>query len=200
MTSKARSRILWATAAVFALWVHSGVSLTYSSAQQRKSGATRSTTTTTRGDSSATRKSGGGSGTGSQATRSGSTASRTTTTTTTRSATATGTRNAGVVQGEEGYAAVSRSGNVVVANEEGVAARGRNGNVVVAESYESHDAWRAAAGVATGIAIGTMLANPPTAATTVVVGGTTYWMHQNAYYKRVYVGGVVHYQVVDRPN
>jgi hypothetical protein len=196
MTSKTGSRMLLTSAVVFAAWVYFGASLTHSTAQ-RKSGATRSSTTTTRTDSSATRKA--GSGTASSGTRNGGTASRTTTTTTTRSATATGTRNAGVVAGEEGYAAVTRSGNVVVANEEGVAAKGRYGNVVVGESYESHDAWRAAAGVATGIAIGTMLANPPTAATTVVVGGTTYWVYQNAYYKRVYVGGVVNYQVVDRP-
>lgn len=109
-------------------------------------------------------------------------------------------RRGAVVANEEGAAAVGRYGNVVVAGEEGVAARGRYGNVVVAESYESHDAWRVAAGVTRAtIAVGTMLAYPPTGATTVVVTGTTYWVHQTTYYRRVYVGGVVHYQVVARP-
>ncbi len=149
----------------------------------------------------------------------GTTAARSTTTrtTTTRTTTTSGAYRGGtVVHGEEGYAAVGRRGavvaneegaaavgrygNVVVAGEEGYAARGRYGNVVVGETYESHDAWRVAAGVTrTAIAVGTMLAAPPTGATTVVVTGTTYWVHQSTYYRRVYSGGVVRYQVVARP-
>jgi hypothetical protein len=44
-----------------------------------------------------------------------------------------------------------------------------------------------------------MLARPPAAATTVVVSGTTYWVHQNTYYTRAYSNGAVVYQVVSRP-
>ena len=45
---------------------------------------------------------------------------------------------------------------------------GRYGDVVVADRYESYDAWKAVAAVGAGIAIGTMLAKPPAAATPVV--------------------------------
>jgi len=45
-----------------------------------------------------------------------------------------------------------------------------------------------------------MLANPPSAATTVVVNGTSYWLYQNTYYARVMSGGAVAYQVVAKPN
>ncbi len=92
-------------------------------------------------------------------------------------------RRGAVASGEEGYAAVGRNGNVatgeevdvnaavgrrgaVVVGEEGAAAVGRYGNVVVGERYESYDAWKAVAAVGAGIAIGTMLAKPPAAATT----------------------------------
>jgi hypothetical protein len=102
------------------------------------------------------------------------------------------------VAGEEGVAAAGRRG-AVVAGEEGVAAVGRYGGVVVGERYEDHNGWAVAAGVATGIAIGTMLARPPSGATTVVVGGTTYWSSGGAYYARVYSGGSVMYQVVPAP-
>ena len=96
-------------------------------------------------------------------------------------------RRGAVVSGDEGYAAVGRRGNVVtgddidvdgvavgrrgavVVGEEGAAAVGRYGGVVVGDRYESYDAWRAVAAVGTGIAIGTMLAKPPAAATPVVV-------------------------------
>ena len=99
-------------------------------------------------------------------------------------------RRGAVVSGEEGYAAVGKRGNVVtgddidvdgvavgrrgavVVGEEGAAAVGRYGNAVVGNRYESYDAWRAVAAVGTGIAIGTMLAKPPAAATTVVVSGS----------------------------
>ena len=119
-----------------------------------------------------------------------------------------------VVKGDEGYAAVGRHGatvktddgaasvsrhGAVVAGEEGVAVAGRHGNVVVGNQYEDYDAWRAVAGVGTAIAIGTMLASPPSAATTVVIAGTTYWLHENTYYARVYNGGAVSYQVVANP-
>src|SRR4030095_4825180 len=45
---------------------------------------------------------------------------------------------------------------------------GRYGAVVGGERYESYEGWKVAAGVATGIAIGTMLARPPSASVTVV--------------------------------
>jgi len=104
-----------------------------------------------------------------------------------------------VVATEEGAAAVGRGGNVVVAGEEGIAAGNRYGGVVVGDRYESYEAWRVVAGAATAIAVGTMLANPPTAATTVMVNGTSYWVHQNTYYSRVYSNGAVAYQVVAKP-
>jgi hypothetical protein len=85
-----------------------------------------------------------------------------------------------------------------VAGEEGVAVAGRGG-VVVGERYEDYDAWRAVAGVGAAIAIGTMLASPPAAASTVVIGGTTYWYDGKTYYSRVYTGGSVAYQVVAAP-
>jgi hypothetical protein len=107
-------------------------------------------------------------------------------------------RRGAVVAGEEGGAAVGRRG-AVVAGEEGVAAVGRYGGVVVGERYEDHNGWAVAAGVATGIAVGTMLARPPAAATTVVVSGTTYWQSGGVYYARVYSGGAVAYQVVPAP-
>jgi hypothetical protein len=108
-------------------------------------------------------------------------------------------RRGAVVKGEEGAAAVGRRGGAVVAGEEGYAAAGRHGSVVVGNRYEDYEGWRAVAGVGAAIAIGTMLARPPTAATTVVIAGTTYWRYQNTYYMRVYSGGSVCYQVVRPP-
>ena len=95
-------------------------------------------------------------------------------------------------------AAVGRRGAVVV-GEEGAAAVGRYGGVVVGDRYESYDAWRAVAAVGAGIAIGTMLAKPPAAATTVVVSGSTYYVHDNVYYTKVMSSGEVAYQVVEPP-
>jgi hypothetical protein len=86
-----------------------------------------------------------------------------------------------------------------VAGEEGYAAAGRYGGVVVGNRYEDYEGWRAVAGVGAVIAIGTMLARPPTAATTVVISGTTYWYDGRTYYTRVYSGGAVAYQVVAAP-
>jgi len=106
------------------------------------------------------------------------------------------------VAGDDGAAAVGRRGAVVV-GEEGAAAVGRYGGVVVGERYESHEAWRTAAGVAvgvaTGIAIGTMLSKPPAASTTVVVSGTNYMYSGGVYYARVISSGAVAYQVVPAP-
>src|SRR5262245_967529 len=107
-------------------------------------------------------------------------------------------RRGAVVKGESGGAAVGRRG-VVVAGEDGYAAAGRYGGVVVGNRYESYEAWRAVTRVGTTIAVGTMLARPPTGATTVVVGGTTYWLYQDTYFTRVYSGGSVVYQVVPPP-
>jgi hypothetical protein len=198
------------TAMAVASWMTFGAPLFDVSAQRQRSSASRSTTTRT-----TTRSAGA-----STATRSTTTHHTTATTTagyhhgsavyhggtayhgTTvhhgdEGYAAVGPRGA-VVAGEEGAAAVTRHGAVVV-GEEGYAAKGRSGNVVVGETYESHDAWRTAAAVTTGIAIGTMLAHPPPAYTTTVVSGTTYYISGTTYYRRVYVSGVVHYQVVARP-
>jgi hypothetical protein len=107
-------------------------------------------------------------------------------------------RRGAVAVGEEGAAAVGRRG-AVVAGEEGFVGVGRYGAVVGGERYESYEGWRAAAGVATGIAIGTMLARPPTASVTVVTGGTNYMYADGAYFEQVYYGGQVSYRVVTAP-
>jgi hypothetical protein len=107
-------------------------------------------------------------------------------------------RRGGVVVGEEGAVAVGRRGAVAV-GEEGFVGVGRYGGVVAGERYESHEGWRVAAGVGAGIAIGTMLARPPAAATTVVVSGTNYMYADGAYYEQVYYGGSVSYRVVSAP-
>ena len=122
-------------------------------------------------------------------------------------------RRGAVATGEEGYAAVGRHGAVaanddsyarvgprgaVVAGEEGVAAVGRRG-VVVGDRYESYDAWKVAAGVGAAIAIGTMLAKPPAAATTVVSSGSSYSYADGVSYTRVMSGDAVVYQVVSPP-
>ena len=107
-------------------------------------------------------------------------------------------RRGAIVKGEEGVAAVGRRG-AVVAGEEGFAAVGRRGGVIVGHRYEDYEAWKVVAGIGAAIAIGTMLARPPSAATTVVIAGTTYWRYQNTYYMRVYSGGSVAYQVVAPP-
>jgi hypothetical protein len=87
-----------------------------------------------------------------------------------------------------------------VAGEEGAAAVGRyGGGVVVGNRYESYEGWKVAAGVATGIAIGTMLAKPPTTAVTVAVSGSTYYYAEGAYYTRVMSEGSMVYQVVAPP-
>jgi hypothetical protein len=122
-------------------------------------------------------------------------------------------RRGAVVCGDEGYAAVGRHGavaatedgvaragpgGVVVAGEEGVAAAGRHG-VVVGNHYEDYEAWRVAAGVGVGIAVGTMLARPPSAAVTMTVAGSSYWYADNAFYTRVMSNGQMVYQVVAPP-
>jgi hypothetical protein len=65
--------------------------------------------------------------------------------------------------------------------------------------YPSYDAWRTARGVATTIAIGTILAQPPPLATTVVVQQTTYYVSDGVYYQQVFYGGQMAYQVVSAP-
>jgi uncharacterized protein DUF6515 len=109
-----------------------------------------------------------------------------------------GGRPGGVVAGEEGAVAVGRRGAVAV-GEEGFVGVGRYGGVVAGERYESYEGWRVAAGVATGIAVGTMLARPPTASVTVVAGGTNYMYSDGAYYEQVMYGGDVSYRVVPAP-
>ena len=103
-----------------------------------------------------------------------------------------------VAVGEEGAVAVGRRGAVAV-GEEGFVGVGRHGAVVGGERYESYEGWRVAAGVATGIAVGTMLARPPRAATTVVVSGSNYMYADGAYYEQVMYGGQVSYRVVTAP-
>jgi hypothetical protein len=107
-------------------------------------------------------------------------------------------RPGGVAVGEEGAVAVGPRG-AVAAGEEGVVGVGRYGGVVAGERYESYEGWRVAAGVATGIAVGTMLARPPTTSVTVVTGGTNYMYADGAYYQQVMYGGQVSYQVVTAP-
>jgi hypothetical protein len=107
-------------------------------------------------------------------------------------------RRGTVVVGEEGAVAVGRRGAVAV-GEEAFVGVGRYGGVVAGERYESHEGWKVAAGVATGIAIGTMLARPPRASTTVIVGSTSYHYADGAYYEQVYYGGSVSYRVVAAP-
>ena len=50
-----------------------------------------------------------------------------------------------------------------------------------------------------GIAIGTMLARPPSTSTTVVVSGSSYMYADGAYYEQVMYGGQVSYQVIPAP-
>ena len=107
-------------------------------------------------------------------------------------------RPGGVVVGEEGAVAVGRRGAVAV-GEEGYAGVGRYGAVVGGERYESYEGWKVAAGVATGIAVGTMLARPPTTSVTVVASGTNYMYADGAYYEQVMYGGEVSYRVVAPP-
>ena len=90
----------------------------------------------------------------------------------------------GVAVGEEGAVAVGPRGAVAV-GEEGFAGVGRYGGVVAGEHYESYEGWKVAAGVATGIAIGTMLARPPTTSVVVVSSGTNYMYADGAYYEQV---------------
>ena len=79
----------------------------------------------------------------------------------------------------------------VVAGEEGAVAVGRRGGVVVGNRYEDYEAWRAVAGVGAAIAIGTMLARPPSGAVTMMVGGSSYYYANNTYYTRVMTGGAI---------
>src|SRR5262245_56579264 len=109
-----------------------------------------------------------------------------------------GYRRGGVVVGDEGAVAVGRRGAVAV-GEEGFVGVGRYGGVVAGERYESHEGWKVAAGVATGIAVGTMLARPPSASVTVVAGSTSYMYADGAYYEQVFYGGQVSYRVVTAP-
>lgn len=67
------------------------------------------------------------------------------------------------------------------------------------ESYESWDAWGAVAGFGVGMVIGTMLAEPPAEATTVVVTGTPYYVYEDTYFEEVYYEGEVQYQAVPPP-
>jgi Family of unknown function (DUF6515) len=107
-------------------------------------------------------------------------------------------RPGGVAVGEEGAVAVGRHG-AVAATEEGFVGVGRHGAVVGGERYESYEGWKVAAGVATGIAVGTMLARPPTASVTVVSSGTNYMYADGAFFEQVYYGGEVSYRVVAAP-
>jgi hypothetical protein len=87
----------------------------------------------------------------------------------------------------------------VAVGDDGFVGVGRYGGVVAGERYDDHDAWKVAAGVAAGIAVGTMLARPPAQSTTVVVSNTTYLYSDGAYYEQVYYGGEVEYRVVTAP-
>ncbi len=67
------------------------------------------------------------------------------------------------------------------------------------ERYEDYEGWKIAAGVTTGIVIGTMLARPPAQSTVVVVGTTNYQYYDNAFYEPIYQGGELVYAVVPPP-
>ena len=71
--------------------------------------------------------------------------------------------------------------------------------MVSGEHYESYEGWRVAAGVATGIAVGTMLARPPTTSVTVVTSGTNYTYADGVFYEQVFYSGQVSYRVVNAP-
>ena len=76
--------------------------------------------------------------------------------------------------------------------------------MVVGERYDSYESWRIrpgarAVGVAAGMAIGTMLAKPPTSSTTIVVNGTSYMYKDGDYFARVINAGEVVYQAVPAP-
>ncbi len=104
-----------------------------------------------------------------------------------------------VAVGEEGAAAANRYGAVAV-GEEGAVAVGRYGNAVYrGEYYDDYEGWKVAAGVATGIAIGTMLARPPASSTTIVVTGTSYYYNDYVFYSQVYHQGQVVYQAIPAP-
>ena len=107
-------------------------------------------------------------------------------------------RPGGVAVGEDGAVAVGRRG-AVAATDEGFVGVGRHGAVVGGERYESYEGWKVAAGVATGIAVGTMLARPPAASVTVVTSGTNYMYNDGAYYEQVFYEGQVSYRVVAAP-
>lgn len=111
-----------------------------------------------------------------------------------------------VVKGEERTVVAGGNrygrGGVAVVGEEGAFVAGGGGyrpGYIVGGRYESYEGWKIAAGVATGIAVGTMLSRPPRNATTVVVDGSSYYYSDNAYYNRVMVGGTMSYQVVAPP-
>ena len=67
------------------------------------------------------------------------------------------------------------------------------------ESYESWEAWGAVAGFGVGMVIGTLLAEPPAEATTVVVTGQPYYVYEDTYFEEVYYEGEVQYQAVPPP-
>ena len=92
-------------------------------------------------------------------------------------------------------AAVGRRGAVVV-GEEGPR-RGCYGGVAVADRYESYDAWKAVAAVGAGIAIGTMLAKPPAAATPSSSPRRPTYYQDGVFYTKVMSSGTVVYQVVE---
>jgi hypothetical protein len=87
--------------------------------------------------------------------------------------------------------------------DENVYIRGEEHRVWVGESgvhtYETHEGLRVAAGVATGIAIGAMIASPPLSASGIVVDGVGYYYDDGLYYQEVYAEGEVAYQVIEPP-
>ncbi len=118
-------------------------------------------------------------------------------------------RRGAVVAGDEGVAAAGRYGGAVIAGEEGAVAVGRYGAVGYHEEgwngvwsheyYEDYEGWRAVAAVGTAIAVGTMLARPPSSSVVIYAGGTSYNYYDGMYYTRVYQSGSVAYQVVPAP-
>jgi hypothetical protein len=132
-----------------------------------------------------------------------------------------------VVKGEQGWVAANENG-VAAGNFEGDGAavnkegegvswgegddwEGGNwedddweGGVIVVEedewnTWENEEAWKVAAGVTVGIAIGTMIAQPPPTYTTIYVSSSPYYYAEGVWYEPVYNGTTVVYQVMQAP-
>ena len=101
----------------------------------------------------------------------------------------------GMAVGEEGFA-IASDGEIYGGDLEG-------GVIWYEESdwyvYEDVEAWQVAAGVAVGIAIGTVFASPPASYTTIYVAEAPYYYYDYMFYAPVMQGTTVVYQVIPAP-